>query len=215
MSENWLSAGAGNPDEIPLINCLNQERGFSLLELLLACGLGLIIAGAALQALLSEQQLGARLGQRLRQRQLLLRANQLIAADIARGMAITDALPPVCKSAGRRLWMQIASADGAVTSYSLGDPPSAIWQGQVLMRCGQSYGLDGRIRAGSAVMNRVVLDGLSPQPEPWLGCALPQGVVIGEGAVCWERSSGAVQWQLHGQSRGLNLSRDGQALLEG
>ena len=215
MPENWLSAGAGNADEIPLINGLKQERGFSLFELLLACGLGLIILGAALQALLSEQQLGARLGERLRQRQLLFRANQLIAADIARGTAITDALPPVCKLAGRRLWMQIVSTDGAVTSYSLGDPPSAIWQGQVLMRCGQAYGVDGRVRAGSAVMNRVVLDGLSLQPEPWLGCGLPQGVAIGDGAVCWERSSGAVQWQLHGQSGGRNLRRDGQALLEG
>ena len=194
---------------------LKQEHGFSLIELLLACGLGLIIAGAALQSLLSEQQLGARLGVRLRQRQLLLRANQLIADDIARGTAITDALPPVCQLAGRKLWMQIVSADGAVTSYSLGDPPSAIWQGQVLMRCGQAYGLDGRVRAGSPVMNRVVIDGLAPQAEPWLGCGLPQGVLIGDGAVCWERSSGAVQWQLHGQSGELSLSRDGQALLEG
>ena len=194
---------------------MNQERGFSLLELLLACILGLIILSAAFQALLSEQQLGARLGVRMRQRQLLLRANQLIAADITRGMAITDEFPPVCKLAGRQLWMQIVSADGAVTSYSLGDPPSPIWQGQVLMRCGLAYGLDGRVKASSTVMNRVVLDGLSPQPEPWLGCALPQGVLIGVGAVCWEHSSGAVQWQLHAQSGGLNLSRDGQALLEG
>ena len=215
MPENCLSAGAGNPDESPLITGLNQERGFSLLELLLACGLGLIIAGSALQALLSEEQLGARLGVRLRQRQLLLRANQLIADDIARGTAITDALPPVCQLAGRKLWMQIVSTDGAVTSYSLGDPPSAIWQGQVLMRCGKAYGLDGRVQAGSAVMNRVVLDGLSPNPQPWLGCGLPQAIAIGDGAVCWERSSGAVQWQLHGQSRGLSLSRDGQALLQG
>lgn len=192
---------------------MKQEHGFTLVELLLACGLGLIIVGVALQALLNEQQLGMRLGARLRQRQLLMRANQLIASDIARGMAITTSMPPSCKLAGRRLWMQIASADGTVTSYSLGDPPSAIWQGQVLMRCGQAYGLDGRVRAGSTVMNRVVLDGLSPQREPWLGCSLPEGVVIGDGAVCWERTSGAVHWQLHGQSGGL--SRDGQALLEG
>ena len=194
---------------------MKQERGFSLLELLLACGLGLIILGAALQALLSEQQLGARLGARLRQRQLLLRANQLIAADIARGMAITTSVPPACKLAGRRLWMQIPSADGAVTSYSLGDPPSPIWQGQVLMRCGQAYGLDGRVKASSAVMNRVVIDGLGRLPELWQGCGLPQGVVVGDAAVCWERSSGVVQWQLHGQSGGMSLSRDGQALLEG
>ena len=194
---------------------LKQEYGFSLIELLLACGLGLIIAGAALQSLLSEQQLGARLGERLRQRQLLFRANQLIAADIARGTAITDALPPVCKLAGRQLWMQIVSADGAVTSYSLGDPPSAIWTGQVLMRCGQAYGLDGRVEVGSAVMNRVVLDGLGRLSEPWQGCGLPQGESVGDAAVCWERSSGAVQWQLHGQSNGLSLSRAGQALLQG
>ena len=84
-----------------------------------------------------------------------------------------------------------------------------------LMRCGQAYGLDGRVQAGSAVMNRVVLDGLGRLPEPWQGCGLPQGVVVGDAAVCWEHSSGAVQWQLQGQSGGLSLSRDGQALLQG
>ena len=185
------------------------------MELLLACSLGLVVFAVAVQALLAEQRLGGRLGVLLQQRQLLLRANQLITADVERGIAIAPELTPNCNLAGRQLFLQILNPDGGLTTYSVGSAGSPIWQGQVLMRCGLAYGLDGRVRAGSAVMNRVVLDGLSPQPEPWLGCALPQGVLIGVGAVCWERSSGAVQWQLHGQSGGLNLSRDGQALLEG
>ena len=42
--------------------------------------------------------------------------------------------------------------------YSLGTPPSGIWRGQVLMRCGPAFDLQGRSRASSAYQNRVVLD---------------------------------------------------------
>ena len=64
---------------------MKRDAGFSLLELLLACSLGLLVFGVATTALFSEQRLGSRMGGFLRQRQLLLRANQLIAADVERG----------------------------------------------------------------------------------------------------------------------------------
>ena len=44
--------------------------------------------------------------------------------------------------------------------YSLGPASSAIWRGDVLMRCGPAFDLQGGIRSGSRYQNRVVLDGV-------------------------------------------------------
>ena len=53
--------------------------------------------------------------------------------------------------------------------YSLGTAPSGIWRGQVLMRCGPAFDLQGRSRASSVYQNRVVLDAIETiklhQPE--------------------------------------------------
>jgi hypothetical protein len=194
---------------------MKRDAGFSLLGLLLACSLGLVVFGVAATALFSEQRLGSRMGAFLRQRQLLLRANQLIAADVSRGVALAPELVSACNLAGRQPWLQILGADGSVTTYSLGSPPSAIWRGQVLMRCGPAYGLDGQIKAGTRFQNRVVLDGLSPSSRAWAGCALPQAETFSEAAVCWEPASGVVQWQLQTTSNGASTQKDDQALLKG
>ena len=194
---------------------MNRDAGFSLLELLLACSLGLAVFGIAATALLSEQRLGSRMGGLLRQRQLLLRAHQLIAADVERGITLAPALVSACNLAGRQPWLQILADDGSITTYSLGSPPSAIWQGQVLMRCGPAYGLDGQIKAGGTFQNRVVPDGLVPSSRAWAGCALPEAEAIPHAPVCWEQRSGLVQWQLQTTSNGVSTKRDGQALLKG
>ena len=78
------------------------------------------------------------------------------------------------------------SADGALTTYSVGQPPSGIWRGHVLMRCGPAYGLDKEISAGSQHQNRVVLDQL--QLPTGDGCSLPQGQQMPGVPVCWEPS---------------------------
>ena len=194
---------------------MKRDAGFSLLELLLACSLGLLVFGVATSALLSEQRLGSRMGGLLRQRQLLLRANQLIAADVQRGIALAPELMSACNLAGRQLWLQILGADGSITTYSLGSPPSPIWNGLVLMRCGPAYGLDGRIKAGTRSQNRVVLDGLVPSSQAWAGCSLPKAEFLHEAPVCWERESGLVQWQLQITGSGISSQRNGQALLKG
>ena len=194
---------------------MKRDAGFSLLELLLACSLGLLVFGVAATALLSEQTLGNRMGGFLRQRQLLLRANQLIAADVKRGIALAPELVSDCNLAGRQPWLQILGADGSVTTYSLGSPPSGIWRGQVLMRCGPAYGLDGQIKAGSTSQNRVVLDGLTPLSGAWTSCSLPQAEVLSGASVCWEPVSGLVQWQLQINGNGVSTQKAGQALLEG
>ena len=194
---------------------MKRDTGFSLLELLLASSLGLLMFGVATSALLSEQKLGAQLGGLLRQRQLLLRAHQLIAADVQRGMALAPELVSACNLAGRQPWLQILGADGSVTTYSLGSPPSAIWHGQVLMRCGPAFGLDGQIKAASTPQNRVVLDGLTSLSGAWTGCSLPQAEAMSNVPVCWEPASGLVQWQLQITSNGASTQKAGQALLEG
>ena len=194
---------------------MKRDAGFSLLELLLACSLGLLVFGVAATALLSEQRFGRRIGENLRQRQLLLRANQLITADVERGIALAPELASNCNLAGRKPWLQILAVDGSVTTYSLGSPPSAIWRGQVLMRCGPAYGLDGQIKAGGTFQNRVVLDGLAHSSREWVGCSLPQAETFSEAAACWEPASGLVQWQLQTTSKGVSTKQDGQALLKG
>ena len=194
---------------------MKRDAGFSLLELLLACSLGLLMFGVATSALLSEQKLGAQQGGLLRQRQLLLRANQLITADLKRGIALAPELASACSLAGRQPWLQILGADGSITTFSLGSPPSPIWRGQVLMRCGPAYGLDGQIKAASTPQNRVVLDGLTLLSGTWTGCSLPQIEAMSNVPVCWEPASGLVQWQLQINSNGVSTQRAGQALLEG
>jgi hypothetical protein len=194
---------------------MRRDAGFSLLELLLACSLGFLLFGSAMTALLSEQRLGSRIGELLRQRQLLLRANQLITADVERGIALAPELASACNLAGRQPWLQILGVDGSITTYSLGSPPSSIWRGQVLMRCGLVCGLDGQIKADARSQNRVVLDGLVQSSQAWAGCSLPQAETISAAPICWEPMSGLVQWQLQISSNGSSFERDGQARLKG
>ena len=52
--------------------------------------------------------------------------------------------------------------EGRQITYSVGTPPSQIWRGLVLMRCGPAYGLAGEI-SGGASQNRVVMDGLTSE----------------------------------------------------
>jgi hypothetical protein len=66
--------------------------------------------------------------------------------------------------------LQMNTSAGPIT-YSVGAPPSAIWQGQVLMRCGPAYGLHGTLAVGGQPQNRVLIDGLTDQPASWNGCA--------------------------------------------
>ena len=195
---------------------MKRDAGFSLLELLLACSFGFVVFGVAATALFSEQRLGGRMGGLLRQRQLLLRVNQLITADVERGIALAPELASACNLAGRQLWLQILGADGSITTFSLGSPPSPIWRGQVLMRCGPAYGLDGQIKVGARSQNRVVLDGLTQHSDQWTGCSLLQAKVLPDLPVCWEPASGLVQWQLQiTRGGGISTQRHGHALLKG
>jgi hypothetical protein len=146
--------------------------GFSLVELMLSLSLGLALSGVMLQGLMAEGQNGARFSRLLRERAAQRRSLELVKHDVAQAAAVSEK-PALeehgCSLAGRIPVLHLRSAAGPIT-YSVGAAPSAIWRGRVLMRCGPAYGLDGRITAGSAPTNRVVIDGLPLKPTQSQAC---------------------------------------------
>ena len=148
--------------------------GFSLVELLLVAALGVGLCGVAFQLLLGEARQGGALAQRLMLRRLQRRTLQLIKQDLAdaKRWQLQPELQPdwPCPMAHREVLIAIHPAHGsAPVLYSHGSAPSGIWRGQVLMRCGPAFDLQGRSRASSTYQNRVVLDAIETiklhQPE--------------------------------------------------
>lgn len=142
-----------------------SSQGFSLPELVLAFGLGLSLCALALQSVLAEGNNGQRLARVLRERLVAQRALELVRSDLLRASAVATSAGPnaaaaACALAGRQVVLHLDTPEGPVT-YSVGSSPEAIWRGQVLMRCGPAFGLDGSPSAGKA-LNRVLLDGLAP-----------------------------------------------------
>jgi hypothetical protein len=138
----------------------SPATGFSLVELLLALGLGLMLCGLVMRALAPEGPQGSLLARQWRERGLQRRTLDLLRDDLRRAQSLRlgSAQGTACALAGRDPLLQLMTAQGPVT-YSLGTAPSAIWRGRVLMRCGSAFGLDGEPSVGQA-QNRVVLDGL-------------------------------------------------------
>jgi hypothetical protein len=140
--------------------------GFTLVELLLALSLGMALCGVILQALVGEEQLSQRLGRVWRERANQRRTLELIRSELAQAEAVSTTLPAAgasCPLGGRAVVLHLAMGPAhRPVTYSVGTAPSAIWRGQVLMRCGPAFGLDGRASEGEA-LNRVVIDGLAEQ----------------------------------------------------
>ena len=166
---------------------LHCSAGFSLVELLLAFGLGLGVCTLMLQAVMAEGHHGQRLARALRERQVAQRALELMRSDLQRATAAQfgpslalagSSGAPACSLSGRSVLLQLQTPEGPVT-YSVGKPAEPIWRGQVLMRCGGAFGLDGRPSSGKA-LNRVLLDGLA----------------LREGAVASAAAPGALRLQL-------------------
>ena len=144
------------------------QTGFSLVELLLALSLGLALSGVMLQGLIADGRSSQRLVRVLRDRAIQRRTLDLIRHDLQQATAVSEAPEleqPTCNLAGRTPVLQMSTPAGPIT-YSVGDAPSAIWRGQVLMRCGPAYGLEGALSAGTAAQNRVVMDGLDGHRGP-------------------------------------------------
>ncbi len=164
------------------------SAGFSLPELLLVLLLSAGLAALILQALSAESRAAQRLGRLLRERQLGLRALELVRQEllVAQASSVELRWDPGCSLAGRRVVLQLQTTAGVIT-YSQGPAPSAIWHGAVLMRCGPAYGLAGELSGGQP-QNRVLLDGL---PADAGGLALIPG-----------GSPGVLQLQLGRQLQG-------------
>ena len=148
----------------------HPATGFTLVELLLAAAVGTLVCGGLLQLLLGDLRLSAAMAQRLQAQRQQQQALTLIRAERDLGYGVIANPDPSqtwpCSLAGRKAVLAIAlspSDPGArqqAIVYSVGAAPSPIWRGQVLMRCGPAYGLDGRMDLTSTFQNRVLLDGL-------------------------------------------------------
>jgi type II secretory pathway pseudopilin PulG len=140
-----------------------QQQGFALPELLLAFGLGVSLTGLMLQIVLSEGQSGQRLARLLRERAVVQRGLDLLRADLQRASSLAadagvSGQAAACGLSRRTVVLHLQTPEGPIT-YSVGRPAEPIWRGQVLMRCGTVFGLDGTPSSGKA-LNRVLFDGL-------------------------------------------------------
>ena len=143
----------------------STAQGFTLVELMLAALLGTFLCGVIFQLLFAETRQGGALAETLQLKQWQRRTLELLKGDLERASSWQIAPDPSgswpCALAGRQPKLAITPRDGsAPLLYSLGPAPSAIWRGDVLMRCGPVFDLQGEIRSGSRYQNRVVLDGV-------------------------------------------------------
>jgi prepilin-type N-terminal cleavage/methylation domain-containing protein len=142
-----------------------QAGGFTLPELLITLLLGGLVLGVMLQLLVGDLRHVGRLGRWLRERQAGERALELLREELQRAenAAQVGTIPAGCGRAGRQLVLQLQGRDGAGTlrtvTYTTGTAPSSIWRGDVLVRCGPAYGLDGEWSEGTAA-SRVLIDAL-------------------------------------------------------
>ena len=147
------------------------SSGFTLLELMLALAIGTLLFALMLRLIGADLQLGRAMALRLSESSRQRRSLELIREELgsAHGWMVD---PPVsnrwpCRMNGRRPVLAIATqqadaqarADRAIV-YSVGSAPDAIWRGEVLMRCGPAYSLDGVPNLRGAFQNRVLLDAL-------------------------------------------------------
>jgi hypothetical protein len=153
-----------------------------MVDALVSACLGSCLAMGILQGLLADARITQRLSRQLQERQNQARLFDLLRSDLSLATAISDhpeLESPACSLAGRQAVLHLSTASGPIT-YSVGGAPSAIWRGQVLMRCGPAYGLDGMVPEGAAAGSRVVLDGLRQPLAQSAGC--PALVPAGEAA---------------------------------
>ena len=142
-----------------------SAQGFTLVELMLAALLGTFLCGVVFQLLFAETRQGGALAESLQLKQWQRRTLELLKGDLERA-SIWQIDPDAsadwpCALADRQPRLAITPRDGSdPVVYSLGPAPSAIWRGDVLMRCGPAFDLHGGIRNGSRYQNRVVLDGV-------------------------------------------------------
>jgi prepilin-type N-terminal cleavage/methylation domain-containing protein len=164
------------------------ESGFTLIELLLSLSLGSMLFVVLLQLIGADLRLGSSMASRLRESAQQRRTLQLIRDELVIGSGwevdpVTSNQWP-CGMAGRHpvLAISLDSSNNQASTqtivYSVGAAPSPIWRGQVLMRCGPAYGLDGAIRPEGKAQNRVLIDGLLQEGLGFQARLDPQSKVL-------------------------------------
>jgi len=146
---------------------------FTLPELLVTLLLSGLVSAMVLQLLVGDLRQVGRLGRWLRERQAGERALELVRDELQRAESATRSgdIPAGCGREGRQLVLQLQGRDRAGTlrtvTYTTGKAPSSIWRGDVLVRCGPAYGLDGAWSSGTAPaseetggVSRVLIDAL-------------------------------------------------------
>ena len=167
---------------------IQVESGFTLIELLLSLSLGSLLFVVLLQLIGADLRLGSSMAGRLRESAQQRRTLQLIRDELAIGSGwevdpVTSNQWP-CGMAGRQPMLAISldstnnQASTQTIVYSVGAAPSPIWRGQVLMRCGPAYGLDGAIRPEGKAQNRVLIDGLLQEGLGFQARLDPQSKVL-------------------------------------
>ena len=177
--------------------------GFTLLELLLALSLGTLFCVLVLRLVGADLRLGRAMAVRLSETSRQRRSLELIREELgwAHGWMVNPSVSNrwPCRMSGRRPVLAIATqlddpqarGEGSIV-YSVGSAPDVIWRGQVLMRCGPAYSLDGVPNVRGAFQNRVLLDALplirgsgftaSPHPQlPVLQLEIEQQLPSGSG----------------------------------
>jgi len=145
--------------------------GFTLLELMLALSLGTLLFALMLRMIGADLQLGRTMALRLSETSRQRRSLELIREELgfAHGWMVDPSVSNrwPCRMSGRRPVLAIATQEADAQArgdraivYSVGSAPAAIWRGQVLMRCGPAYSLDGVPNLRGAFQNRVLLDAL-------------------------------------------------------
>ena len=171
MRGGWLAVRDVRLRDVRLRE-VRREGAFSLLELLLALALGLVLSGVMLQGLIADGQTSLRLSRLVREKDNQRRTLALVQLDLQRAVSVSPvpaAESGACGLAGRLAVLHLQTPAAPIT-YSIGAAPSGIWRGQVLMRCGPAFGLDGATNWASPSQNRVVIDGLAEVPAHWLRC---------------------------------------------
>ena len=148
-------------------------NGLCLVELILASGLGMMIAALVMRLVIMDTTIGGAMAQYMRHKSQQRQALTLIQDDLASAhhWQVNPIASPEwpCALKGRRPVLAIATTSDngelrrGVIVYSVGAAPSPIWRGSVLMRCGPAYDINGQSSLKGGFMNRVLLDALPEQ----------------------------------------------------
>ena len=141
-----------------------QRNGFSLVEMIISLSLGGLVVLAIAHSIVGDLTNSSKVLKSFQVTSSQKLVLDLVESDLSYGALIDYSSPEFgqsgCPLTGRKPILSIQAESGVIT-YTVGSAPSKIWNGDVLMRCGPAYGLDGRLSHSNQFQNRVLLDNVS------------------------------------------------------